>query len=62
MNDVSVIHGYDYGTRRSARSPVMLDELRALEQTVGWTEVGIKTSSGGQAGTAAVGLETGRGC
>jgi hypothetical protein len=38
MNDASVIQGYDYGTRRTARSPVMLDELRALERTVGWTE------------------------
>jgi hypothetical protein len=38
MNDVSVIYGYDYGTGRTARSPVMLAELWALEQTVGWTE------------------------
>jgi hypothetical protein len=38
MNDVAVIHGYDYGTNRAARSPVALDEFRALEQTVGWTQ------------------------
>jgi hypothetical protein len=38
MNDVPVIHGYDYGTARAAHSPVTLDELRKLEQTVGWTE------------------------
>lgn len=31
------IPGYDYGTTRAARSPVTLDELRALEQTVDWT-------------------------
>jgi hypothetical protein len=30
------IAGYDYGTARAARSPVTLDELRALEQTIGW--------------------------
>ena len=38
MNDVAVIHGYDYGTNRAARSPVALDEFRALEQTVGWSQ------------------------
>lgn len=32
------IPGYDYGTSRSAHSPVTLDELRTLEQTAGWTE------------------------
>lgn len=32
-----LIHGYDYGTARAAHSPVTLDELRRLEQTVGWT-------------------------
>jgi hypothetical protein len=31
------IPGYDYGTSRAAHSPVTLSELRALEQTVGWT-------------------------
>jgi hypothetical protein len=30
------IPGYDYGTARAAHSPITLDELRALEQTVGW--------------------------
>jgi hypothetical protein len=34
---VTAISGYDYGTTRVARSPLTLDELRALEQTVGWT-------------------------
>ena len=29
--------GYDYGTSRAAHSPVTLDDLRALERTVGWT-------------------------
>ena len=38
MNDIAVIHGYDYGTARSAHSPVTLDELQALEQTLGWTD------------------------
>src|SRR6516162_2761167 len=38
MNDVPAIHGYDYGAARAAHSPVTLDELRMLEQTVGWTE------------------------
>ena len=30
--------GYDYGTPRVARSPVSPDEMRALEQSVGWSE------------------------
>jgi hypothetical protein len=30
------IAGYDYGTSRVARSPVTLEELRALEASVGW--------------------------
>jgi len=34
MQDIA---GYDYGTSRAAHSPVTLDELRALEMTVGWT-------------------------
>lgn len=38
MNDVPVIQGYDYGGARAAHSPVTLDELRLLEQTVGWAE------------------------
>jgi hypothetical protein len=40
--DVGVGHtgivGYDYGTPRSAVSPVTEEELRALEETVGWTK------------------------
>lgn len=35
MNDIP---GYDYGTRRIAPSPVSLDDLRALEQSVGWSD------------------------
>jgi hypothetical protein len=31
------IEGYDYGTPQIARSPVTLEELRALKATVGWT-------------------------
>jgi hypothetical protein len=31
------IPGYDYGTPRAAHSPLTLDELRHLEETVGWT-------------------------
>jgi Protoglobin len=38
MNDKSAIHGYDYGTAAAAHSPITLDELRTLEQTVGWTK------------------------
>jgi hypothetical protein len=38
MNDVPLIHGYDYGTASAAHSPVTVDELRILEKTVGWTE------------------------
>jgi len=38
MNDMPVIHGYDYGTARAAHSPITLDELRMLEQPVGWTK------------------------
>jgi len=34
------IHGYDYGKRNVARSPVTLEELRQLEATVGWSEEG----------------------
>jgi len=32
------IPGYTYGTAEVARSPVSLEELRWLEQAVGWTE------------------------
>src|SRR5215469_9630565 len=35
MNDIP---GYDYGTGRAARSPISLEELRALEQSVGWSD------------------------
>ncbi|MBV8779446.1 MAG: protogloblin ApPgb [Alphaproteobacteria bacterium] len=38
MNEMPIIAGYDYGTARSAHSPLGLSELRELEQTVGWTE------------------------
>jgi hypothetical protein len=38
MNDMPVIPGYDYGAARAAHSPVTLDELRRLEQTVGWSK------------------------
>jgi hypothetical protein len=37
MNDMALTHGYDYGTGRAAHSPLGIEELRALEQTVGWT-------------------------
>lgn len=32
------IPGYDYGRAGSARSPLSLEELRQLEQSVGWNE------------------------
>jgi hypothetical protein len=32
------ISGYDYGSANASRSPVSLEELRQLEQTVGWTD------------------------
>lgn len=31
------ISGYDFGSSRSAKSPVSAEELRHLEQTVGWS-------------------------
>jgi hypothetical protein len=31
------IPGYDFGTRKSAQSPLSDEDLRNLEQTVGWT-------------------------
>jgi Protoglobin len=34
---LSSIPGYDYGTSRSAASPVSENELSQLEQTAGWT-------------------------
>jgi Protoglobin len=33
-----VIPGYDYGRPAAAHSPLMLEELRQIEQTVGWSE------------------------
>jgi hypothetical protein len=36
------IAGYDYGTPLSAVSPVTEEELRALEETVGWTDTDAK--------------------
>jgi hypothetical protein len=32
------IPGYDFGTRKSAESPLSDEDLRSLEQTVGWTD------------------------
>ena len=37
------IPGYDYGERGTAESPVTLDELRQIEDTVGWTEKDART-------------------
>ena len=34
-----VIPGYDYGTNRSAVSPVTEEELRHLEEAAGWSTV-----------------------
>lgn len=34
---MSDIAGYDYGTSRAARSPVTLEELRALQASIGFT-------------------------
>ena len=34
----AAIAGYDFGSARSAKSPVSLEELRHLEQAAGWTE------------------------
>jgi hypothetical protein len=34
---MSDIPGYDFGSVRSAHSPVSAEELRQLEQTLGWT-------------------------
>lgn len=33
----SDIAGYDFGSEHGAKSPVSAEELRHLEQTVGWT-------------------------
>jgi len=35
--ETSPISGYDYGTGASARSPLSVEELSQLEQTLGWT-------------------------
>ena len=32
------IHGYDFGTRKSADPPLTDEDLQHLEQTVGWTD------------------------
>lgn len=32
------IPGYNFGSAQSAKSPVSIEELRHLEQTVGWTD------------------------
>jgi hypothetical protein len=32
------IAGYDYGKQGVARSPVSLEELRQIEETIGWTQ------------------------
>ena len=37
-NDQIQISGYDYGKAGSAHSPLSLEELRLLEQSVGWSE------------------------
>ena len=37
-NRSSDIPGYEYGSTAIAKSPVSLEELRQLEETVGWTE------------------------
>jgi hypothetical protein len=36
--EAAEIPGYDYGTRKVLRSPVTLEELRKLEEAVGWTQ------------------------
>ena len=37
------IPGYDYGSAKSASSPLTDEELRQLEQTVGWSDEDAKT-------------------
>lgn len=41
--DVRPIPGYDYDAHVDARSPVTLEELRQIEQTIGWTEDDART-------------------
>ncbi len=36
--EIPDIPGYDYGQPSSARSPVSVEELRQIEETVGWSE------------------------
>jgi hypothetical protein len=38
MQEAKNIAGYDYGTMRAAKSPLRMDDLRKLEQAVGWTD------------------------
>ncbi len=38
IHEKSHIPGYDYGSPTTARSPLSLEELRQLEQTVGWSD------------------------
>ncbi|MBV9300494.1 MAG: hypothetical protein JOY62_07440 [Acidobacteriaceae bacterium] len=38
QNRTQAIPGYDYGEATVAASPVTIEELRRLEETVGWTE------------------------
>jgi len=38
LDRLTKIPGYDFGTTRVAHSPLGLDELRALEASVGWTD------------------------
>lgn len=40
------IPGYEFGTAKAAISPVSLDELRQLEQTIGWTKEDAKLLEG----------------
>lgn len=43
QSDAEQIPGYDYGRSETARSPITLDELRALEACVGWSEADAQT-------------------
>jgi hypothetical protein len=51
MNETTLLHagdqtqisGYDYGRAGSAHSPLSLEELRQLEQTVGWNNEDART-------------------
>jgi hypothetical protein len=37
-NNTATIPGYDFGSPRSAKSPVSTEDLSHLEQTLGWTQ------------------------